>query len=255
MIIELIYDGECPNVPATRENLSRALQSANLPSNWTEWEQSRPDVPAYVRGFGSPTVLVNGRDIAGVEPGIESSRCRLYGSVEIGRSGVPSVALIQSALLQEAPLDQSHTAKHNLLAVPGVLFSVLPFGGCPACWPVYGGVLSALGLGFLLSSRYLFPLTALFLGIALFTLAFRASTRHGYGPFAVGLLAAASILCGKFLLESTALPYAGASILIASSVWNSWPRKTAAAQCPNCAPSDTGLIQLSAKEREYESKT
>ncbi|MEX2263361.1 MAG: MerC family mercury resistance protein [Bryobacteraceae bacterium] len=143
--------------------------------------------------------------------------------------------------------------KQNLLAVPAILLSVLPpLGGCPACWPVYGGVLSALGLGFLLSSRYLLPLTALFLFIALFTLAFRARTRRGYGPFAVGLVAAAVILCGKFSLESNALAYSGVALLTASSLWNSWPRQIAAPHCPKCAPSDTGFIQLSAWRNHHE---
>lgn len=255
MKVELLYDRGCPNVAPTRENLSRALQLEKLPENWTEWEQASPDAPSYVRSFGSPTILIDGRDLAGITPGNGSS-CRLYESTKNGRTGVPSVALIQAAVLKSKLREKElRPAKHRLLALPGIAVSILPFGGCPACWPVYGGVLSALGLGFVLSSRYLLPLTALFLGIALFTLAFRAGARRGYGPFAVGLLAAALILGGKFLLESTALPYAGAAILVASSVWNSWPRKTAAAPCPNCAPSDTYLIQLSAREKEYESKT
>lgn len=231
------------------ENLSRVLISAKLPCTWTEWEQSSPDAPSYVRSFGSPTVLIDGRDVAGDAPGNEPSCCRLYESVENGKSDIPSEALIQAALLQDAPVEKPHTAKQNLLAVPGILFSVLPFGGCPACWPVYAGALSALGLGFLLSSRYLLPLTALFLFIALFTLAFRAGARRGHGPFAVGFVAATLILCGKFLRESSALAYSGAALLIASSLWNSWPRKTAAVRCPKCAPSDTGLIQLSATEK------
>jgi|GEM_PF-2330127 len=33
-----------------------------------------------------------------------------------------------------------------------------PQGRCPACWPAYAGVLSALGLGFLLESAYLLPM-------------------------------------------------------------------------------------------------
>src|SRR6266545_139943 len=98
MRVELIYDAECPNVSATRENLSRAFESANLPAKWTEWEQGQPDVPPYASGFGSPTILVDHCDIAGVEPGTESSCCRLYESGEWGQTGVPPVALIQSAI-------------------------------------------------------------------------------------------------------------------------------------------------------------
>lgn len=60
MKVELLFDRECTNVTATRENLSLALLAARLPSNWMEWDQSLPDMPPYVRNFGSPTVLVDG---------------------------------------------------------------------------------------------------------------------------------------------------------------------------------------------------
>lgn len=125
--------------------------------------------------------------------------------------------------------------KQQLLAVPGILLSVLPFGGCPACWPLYGGVLSALGLSFLLSSRYLLPLTAGVLALALCALLYRARTRRGYAPFAIGLLAVGLILGGKFAWSSNPLAYSGVALLVAASVWNSWPRKTAAITCSQCS--------------------
>ncbi len=250
MKVELLYDLECPNVAATRENLSRALLLEKLPSNWTEWEQASADAPSYVRSFGSPTILIDGLDLAGIEPGNEPSCCRLYESTDNGRTGVPSVALIQAALLQAKVREKElRPAKQSLLALPGIAISILPFGGCPACWPVYGGILSALGLGVLLSSQYLLPLTAVFLLIALFTLAFRARTRRGYGPFAAGVMAAALILWGKFSLESNAVAYTGATLLIGSSLWNSWPPRAPSTPCPKCAPSDAELIQLSAMEK------
>jgi mercuric ion transport protein len=242
MRVELLFDRECPNVAATRERLSLALQAARLPLSWIEWDQRLPGVPSHVRSFGSPTVLIEGRDVDGLEPGCDSSCCRLYECAENRTSGIPSVALIQAALLQAAPLNRGRTPKRNLLTLPGILLSVLRIGGCPACWPVYAGILSSLGLSFLLSSHYLVPLTALFLLIALFTLGFRARTRRGYGPFAAGLIAAALILGGKFSLEANALAYFGLALLISSSFWNSWPQKTVAARCPKCAPSDAELI-------------
>lgn len=121
-------------------------------------------------------------------------------------------------------------ARQNLLAVPGVVLSFLPLASCPACWPLYGGVLSALGLTVLLSSRYLLPLTAAVLCLALVSLAWRARARRGYGPFGIGLLATALILGGKFAWSSNALAYGGAALLVAASVWNSWPRR---AECSN----------------------
>jgi hypothetical protein len=80
-------------------------------------------------------------------------------------------------------------------------FRWLPKLMCPDCWP-YAGILSAAGLGFLISVKYLLPLNVAFLAITVFALRFRASRRHGYGPFWVGLAPAAVILAGKFYFDA-----------------------------------------------------
>lgn len=117
----------------------------------------------------------------------------------------------------------SRTWKQNLLAAPGIGISLLPKLACPACWPAYAGLLSSLGLGFLVSTEYLLPMTAAFLVIAVGMLAFRARGRRGYGPFVLGIVAASLILLGKFSLSSNPVLYAGLGLLILASVWNSWP--------------------------------
>jgi hypothetical protein len=58
------------------------------------------------------------------------------------------------------------TMKRNLLAMPGIGMALLPKLACPACWPAYAGLLSTLGVGFLGSTKYLLPLTATFLFVA-----------------------------------------------------------------------------------------
>src|SRR5690606_38639800 len=105
----------------------------------------------------------------------------------------------------------------------------LPKVACPACWPAYAGFLSSVGLGFLLETTYLLPLTAAFLATALGALAYRAKRRRGYIPFALGLFAAAVVLAGKFAFESDPAMYAGLAILVGASLWNSWPHTTAPA--------------------------
>ncbi len=57
--------------------------------------------------------------------------------------------------------------KQDLLALPSVGFSMLPKLACPACWPAYAGLLTSLGLGFLVSAAYLLPLTVAFLFLTL----------------------------------------------------------------------------------------
>jgi mercuric ion transport protein len=64
--VELIYFTGCPYVNAAREALCTALSAAGLPLVWQEWDQTAPAVPAHVQGFGSPTVLIDGRDVTGV---------------------------------------------------------------------------------------------------------------------------------------------------------------------------------------------
>ena len=248
MKVELIYDADCPNVAETRANLLQALAAAHLAAEWTEWERSSASSPPYAAYFGSPTVLVEGRDVAGESPREHISCCRLYAFAKGRYSGAPSVELMKTFFTQATPAAKTNNWKRSFLAVPGIVLSVLPVGMCPACWPLYAGVLSSLGLSFLLSSVFLLPLTALFLLVSVFALVFRARARRGYGPFALGLVAATLVLGGKFSLGSNVLAYAGVGLLISSSLWNSWPRP-AAGQCPRCAPSDAALIQLSAMEK------
>jgi len=87
--IELVYFAGCPNVDGARANLRAALQALRLAPTWTEWDQGNAAAPPRVRGFGSPTVLVDGRDITGVGPATAAA-CRA--------DGAPSVERIVAAL-------------------------------------------------------------------------------------------------------------------------------------------------------------
>jgi mercuric ion transport protein len=122
--------------------------------------------------------------------------------------------------------------KHTLLTAPGIGVSLLPKLICPVCWPAYAGIVSSLGLGFLIGTTYLLPLTAGFLAVSAGALGFRARHRHGYGPVWMGVLAAIVVLVGKFHLESVATTYAGITLLVVASVWNIWPRRRIAITSP-----------------------
>lgn len=141
------------------------------------------------------------------------------------------------------------TARRALAVLPGVSVALLPKLTCPMCWPAYAGVLSTLGLGFLVSERYLLALTAGLLLFSAAALAFRAGERHGYRPALLGFAAVAAVLVGKFYFNSNVLAYTGIAFLMASSIWNSWPHGAGPTPCPKCAPSDAELIQLSATEK------
>ena len=134
----------------------------------------------------------------------------------------------------------TRTRKEGFLALPAVGVSLLPKVICPVCAPAYAALLSALGLGFLFSTRYMLPLTLGLLSLAVGALFFRALSRRGLGPFWTGVAAAGSVLIGKFWFDSTPATYAGVTLLVVASVWNAVPRRTTADFCPACPTTEAG---------------
>jgi hypothetical protein len=100
-VIELIYDQDCPNVEPCRAMLRSALAEVGMPPSWREWDRSAPETPAAYRAFGSPTVLLDGRDIS-VGPGGAApagNSCRVYADEDGGTlRGTPSMRVIVGAL-------------------------------------------------------------------------------------------------------------------------------------------------------------
>jgi hypothetical protein len=229
--IELIYDSDCPNVPQARTNLLRAFSQAGMASRWREWDRADADAPAHVRAYGSPTILVDGRDVADATAA-DAACCRIYTNDQGGKQGVPPIALIVAALAGNAKARKLGRGAIPLL--PAVGTALLPKLVCPACWPAYTGILSALGLGFVNYSPFLLPFTALFLVAVVVTLAWRAKTRRGYTPLAMGVVAAVIVLVGKFHFESDPATYAGIALLVGASLWNAWPRRNQTESCPVC---------------------
>jgi hypothetical protein len=121
--------------------------------------------------------------------------------------------------------------RQGLITMPGVGVSLLPKLACPICWPAYAALLSSVGLGFLITAKYLLPVTAAFLVLGVTTLAIRARLRRGYGPFVLGSLAAAGVLSAKFWWESSLAMYAAIGLLVIASTWNVWPRRVAGRDC------------------------
>lgn len=247
--VELIYDADCPNIDAARSALLRGMAEAGLPPAWTEWDRRAPASPPHARHYGSPTILVDGRDVAGAEPGPGADACRVYEHEPGGLNGVPPVERIAAALRSTGARASSRAGRawlRPMAALPGAGAALLPVGLCPACWPAYAGVLGSLGLGFLLESTYLLPLTATFLGLALLALGFRASTRRGYRPLVLGITSAFAILAFKFVYPAPSLVYAGLLGLVAASAWNAWPKKTpAAGSCPKCVREESATATKS----------
>jgi Zn2+/Cd2+-exporting ATPase len=95
-----------------RVSLLRSFAATGIPAQWSEWETSEVTSPDHVHGFGSPTVLINGRDVAGVKPVKGLMCCRLYENADGTWRGAPASELIVQAL-------QSATGSAATAEVPG----------------------------------------------------------------------------------------------------------------------------------------
>lgn len=229
--VELIYEQSCPNIQAARVALLQAFSELDLEPHWIEWEVTDPEIPQYASNLGSPTILVDGYDVSGsIDKGHDMS-CRVYTDSLGNISGVPEVSLIKDAISGNTTGTNKLKPKKSWILNTGVLPAIgtamLPKLACPACWPAYAGLLSALGIGFIDYTPYLMPLTFGFLAIALMTLAYRARQRRGYAPFILGVIASLILLIGKFSFNSDESMYVGLAILIGASIWNTWPIKRA----------------------------
>lgn len=98
MNIELVYFEGCPNAEIARENLRTACAALGLAADWKEWDQNNDDIPEHVKVFGSPSILVEGRDVAG-GPGecCKAKSCRIYE----GDQNAPDVETIKAALQEK----------------------------------------------------------------------------------------------------------------------------------------------------------
>ncbi len=124
--------------------------------------------------------------------------------------------------------------KKILLAIPSLLASLIaasPVLTCPACWPLYAGLLSAMGISFINYTAYIMPVTAVMLIVSLASLAWKAKNRRGYAPLIIGTVGSVELFMGKFYLENNIMFYSGALLLVAASIWNVWPKNNSCSAC------------------------
>ena len=95
--IELLGFPGCPNTPELRDSLTSAL--ASIRKGWTFKDTNQEALPEHDlrRGWPTPTVLVNGRDLFEMPaPTAPSMGCRMY------PGGVPSARNLAEKLKGEA---------------------------------------------------------------------------------------------------------------------------------------------------------
>lgn len=239
MNVELIYDKSCPNVATARALLIRAFTQTGVSARWKEWERSAPDSPAYVRDFGSPTILVDGNDVADVTPSEGQGTCRIYPDANGNLARTPSLELICSAIFKGAPAStRGSNGKGRWQAVvasfPAIGTALLPKLACPLCFPAYTALLSALKLKFVDYTPYLLPLTIVFFTLAVAVLIKQARCSGRWSSLSLGVGAAAIILIDKLPAESSWLTNAGIILLIVAVVSGMRKTDAQAAPCPAC---------------------
>lgn len=76
MDVQFLAFSGCPLANPARENLKKALADCGI-SSFEEVDILDPASPEELRGWGSPTILVNGVDVTGQPKGNNLS-CRVY---------------------------------------------------------------------------------------------------------------------------------------------------------------------------------
>ncbi len=218
MKVQLLYFPGCPNVSEARKVLRRALTGSGLPPEFEEVDVTAPETPSDLRSWGSPTILVNGTDALG-EHAPAGPCCRLYPEVQSGVRGVPSEAQLRRAFLKAG---RRRGALHALGAIPGAVAAVLPVATCPACFAVYAGIFSALGVGYLLREEVLTPLIVVLLALGVVSMAWSSRAHRRIGPLAATLAGSAAIVAGRLVWEVPLVLYGGIVLILGASLWNVW---------------------------------
>jgi len=128
---------------------------------------------------------------------------------------------------------------HTIIAVPAAVLPLLPNFSCPVCVAAYAGLLSSLGLGFLLTDRVQRPLIVACLIVSVASVGWAAKQCKRIGPFVFVLLGSVAIVAGRLVWSLTPALYVGVVCLVAGTVWNlilKFNKRTAVVQSDVLAP-------------------
>jgi copper chaperone CopZ len=138
MKIQLLHFEGCPNVDAARAALRDALAAEKLETSVEEIDVERPDAPEWARGWGSPTILIDGQDVTGQER-TNASSCRLY------PGGAPSVESIRARIA--AARGTPSSGARIALPVVGALTAAIAASAC-CLLPAALAMVGVSGAGF-----------------------------------------------------------------------------------------------------------
>ena len=100
MRVEVLYVSECPSHPAAVKLVKDVMAAEGVATDIDEVLVRDVEMASELKFVGSPTIRVNGRDVAGESQTKKNFAlsCRLYpGSKQIG---LPQAVLVQRAILE-----------------------------------------------------------------------------------------------------------------------------------------------------------
>jgi hypothetical protein len=100
MKVEVLYVAECPSHPAAVKLVRDVLDSEGVAAEVREVLVTDDSMATGLAFSGSPTIRINGRDIAGESSHAKASglSCRLYpGSIEMG---LPPIEMVRRAVVE-----------------------------------------------------------------------------------------------------------------------------------------------------------
>jgi hypothetical protein len=96
--VEVFYVPECPHHPSAVKRLREVLSAEGVRTEISEVEVRDARAAEQYRFCGSPTIRINGRDIAGEQhsPLSFALACRMYPGAQ--QLGVPPIEMMQRAV-------------------------------------------------------------------------------------------------------------------------------------------------------------
>ena len=99
MKVQVLYFTGCPNHGPTVQRVREIVRRLDIDAQISEVAVTAHDDPAAMAFIGSPTVLVDGRDI---DPAQRQSPDYAFGCHTYNGQGVPPAAMIEAALREAA---------------------------------------------------------------------------------------------------------------------------------------------------------
>lgn len=131
MKIELLYFKGCPNITLARKNLNEAFAKTAIAPQWDEIDLNEPNTPKELKGYGSPTILVDGKDVTGTVPLGESLSCRTYFNAKGEIIGAPDAEIIVKAILESIKKGRNTQKGKTIFSIIIALFLIFANASIP----------------------------------------------------------------------------------------------------------------------------